>query len=224
MDDVIAAVNGKQPGDDVELTLVREGDEARRSPSRSATARSSANARRPAGPRPSIRPGAIYPWADAGEVLRDHQARGRAGGRAARRVGGRAEPLRRQPAPGRPRRGGRDRRRAPAQARGRRRVRQRQPRRARARRRGRVADDAPAPRRRGPRLLPGSRAAHRLQGDQGVRASAARPTSWPPRPSAPTSTSSTPTAPTRPAARARASTGSCSPAAAPPSPRSSPAA
>ena len=39
MDDVIAAVNAKQPGDDVELTLVRKGEERDRHASSSATAR-----------------------------------------------------------------------------------------------------------------------------------------------------------------------------------------
>ena len=90
MDDVIAAVNGKQPGDDVELTLVRKGDERTvtvelgdRPAQRKPLARATAYAQ-----------GRIYPWAYAGEVLWDHEGRGCAGGRAARRVGDRADPLR----------------------------------------------------------------------------------------------------------------------------------
>ena len=52
--------------------------------------------------------------------------------------------------------------------RGRRRVRQPDPAGGRHGRRGRAADHGPAPRRRGPLVLPGGRTADRLQGDQGA--------------------------------------------------------
>ena len=155
--------------------------------------------------------GAILPTclADEGQVLRHHQDRGRARGRAPRRLGDRAQPLARRaraaaiPATA-----------AEIGAELRRLVEivgvfvNRDARRDRAGGRGRAADDGPAPWRRGPGLLPRGRAAHRLQGDQGDPRSQRRRRPRRPRPSAPTFTSSTPTARARPAAPARASTGS----------------
>ena len=102
-----------------------------------------------------------------------------------------------------------------APARDRRGVREPDPGQLAARGRGRVADAwSSSTATRGPRSA-GRRPAHGLQGDQGAAGAKRRRHPGAPRPTAPTSTCSTPTGRGRPAAPVRASTGSCSPAAAP---------
>ena len=123
MDDVVNIVNAAKPGDTLERhRAARRLDQDRQR-----------HARRPAGVgaglavragRSARQVGAPVPWGDAGQDLRNHQPGRRRRGRAPRRLGDRAGPLRREPAALRAGRGGRDRRRVPAQVRGRRRVRQ----------------------------------------------------------------------------------------------------
>ncbi len=164
MDDVVAAVDSKQPGDEIELTVVRAGEE--RDVTVELADRPEARTGLGTRTRPSSRP---YPCGrDEGQVLRHHQARGR---REAVRLGAWAIGLNH--------RSGSPRRCDPATAaaigaalrrsvRGGGRFRQPEPRRGRRRGRGRAADDGPAPRRRGAGVLRRGRAPHRGEGDQGA--------------------------------------------------------
>ena len=151
-----------------------------------------------------------------GQVLRHHESRGRARGGAPRRLGDRAEPPSREPAVLRAGHGGRDRcERSGASSR------------SSGCSSNPTLDEVGAAAEdesltmvqlhgdEGPAFCREAATAHRLQGDQGVARAKRRRHPGRPRPTAPTSTCSTPTGPGRPAAPVRASTGSCSPAAAP---------
>ena len=166
MDDVISAVNAKQPGDEVQLTLA----------ARQHQAHGHRDAGRPPGDGQADRLAERHAAARSGTLV-GHDGSSSAASPTSRtreeaaRLGAWAIGLNHHPESPRfcpPEVGGGDRRRAEARARGRRRVRQLRRSTRWRRRRERAADDAPAPRRRGPRVLPGGGAAHRLQGDQGA--------------------------------------------------------
>ena len=167
-DDVAAAIEGRRPGDKVQIEYYR-GDE-RKTVTVTLTKRpaklSSPSSQQRAKPAPHALVG-VTSGRDPGQGLWHHPARGRGGGRSARRLGAGHDLLASEP-PGLHARGRRgDRPVAQAHDRGGRRVRQRDARRGGLAGRPLLAHHAPAARRRGPGLLPRGRAAHGLQGDEG---------------------------------------------------------